>query len=141
MGSGNSCTCLNYTELAGPGTGPCPEPTIGFSESDLLAGPTPAAGETVTDLSVDSNAVIPAGGPESVLVAVVDNTTGEMLLSCTASSPTAAGPGAPTAGCSNSSGSGSAATGDNIEVRLTVSATGGVGPNNNDKRWRVRFRY
>jgi len=141
MTGSRSCTCLDYTELAGPGEGLCPEATTGFSESRLLAGPTPAGGETVTDLTVDSNAVIPTAGPESVLVAVIDNTTGATLLSCSASSLVPTGTQVPKASCSSGNASGSAATGDNIEVRLAVPQGGTVGTNNNDKRWRVRFRY
>jgi hypothetical protein len=101
----------------------------------VLAGPTPANGATVTNLYADSNAQIPPAGPEAVLVAVIDNTTGVTLLSCTASStpPVLGG-----ASCSNASGSGTAAAGDNIEVRLTAQQ---VGPGNNEKDWRVRFRY
>jgi hypothetical protein len=132
-----SCYCLNYTELAGPGEEKCPEATTGFSTSKLLAGPTPANGATVTNLYADSTAHMPPGSPEGVLVAVIDNTTGATLLSCTVSSPMPSG-GPSGATCSNASGSGTAAAGDNIEVRLTAQF---VGPGNNEKAWRVRFRY
>jgi hypothetical protein len=67
------------TELAGPGSGPCPPKTLGFSASGLLAGPTPAKGATVTELYADTNAIVK--GSDTVLVAVIDNTTGATLLS------------------------------------------------------------
>ena len=124
MGSGK---CLNYTELASQGNDKCPPATTGFSNSNLLAGPTPAGGATVTNLYADSNATVK--GSDTVLVAVIDNTTGATLLSCTVNSTTANH-------CSNTSGSGSAAAGENIEVKVT--AAGGSG---NSKSWRVRFRY
>ena len=73
--------CLNYTELAGQGTGSCPAKTTGFAMSSMLAGPTPAGGATVTNLYADSNATVK--GSDTALVAVIDNTTGATLLSCT----------------------------------------------------------
>jgi lysophospholipase L1-like esterase len=122
--SGN---CLNYTGVAGQGNSSCPSKTTGFSSNPVLAGPTPASGATVTNLYADTNGVV--AGSESVLVAVIDNTTGATLLSCTVNSTTKNN-------CSNTSGSGSAAPGDNIEVR--VNSTGSL---YNFKQWRVRFRY
>jgi hypothetical protein len=64
-----------------------------------------------------------------VLVAVIDNTTGATLLTCTltSSSPKS---------CSNASGGGAVAAGDNIEVKITASGTSGTG-----KMWRVTFRF
>jgi hypothetical protein len=124
VSSGN---CLNYTELAGPGNGPCPTKTSGFSNSSLLAGPTPAGGATVTNLYADTNAAVT--GKDTALVAVVDNTTGATLLSCMINSTNKHS-------CSNSSESGSAASGDNIEVKVT-----GPGGSCDNKQWRVRFRY
>jgi hypothetical protein len=122
--SGN---CLNYTELAGKGNGFCPAKASGYAPSNLLAGPAPGSGETVTDLYADTNATL--GSRESVLVAVIDNTTGATLLSCTVT-PTS------NHSCSNASESGSAAPGENIEVKVT-----GSGSACNNKAWRVRFRY
>jgi hypothetical protein len=81
----------------------------------------------VSNLYADSNAVV--SGTDTVLVAVIDNTTGATLLSCTVNSTTKSS-------CSNSSGSGSAAAGDNIEVKLTATGTSG-----NSKLWRVTFRF
>jgi hypothetical protein len=122
-----SGSCLNYTDIAPAGTGACPAATTGYSGSNALAGPTPANGATVTSLSADSNAVV--SGTDTVLVAVIDNTTGATLLSCTVNSTTKSS-------CSDASGSGAAAAGDNIEVKLT--ATGASG---NSKLWRVTFRF
>jgi hypothetical protein len=65
------------------------------------------------------------GSADTVTVAVIDNTTGATLLSCTVNSTNKNS-------CSNSSGSGSAAAGDNIEVKLTAS-----GPSGNNMLWRV----
>jgi hypothetical protein len=119
--------CLRYAELAGPGSGVCPAKTSGYSASDLLAGPTPASGATVTDLYADTNAA--PGSKESVLVSVIDNTTGATLLSCTVTSTS-------DHSCSNAGESGSAPPGDNIEVKVAASGVG-----SNDREWRVRFRY
>jgi hypothetical protein len=119
--------CLNYTELAGQGNGSCPAKASGYSPSNLLAGPAPASGETVTNLYADTNATL--SSKESVLVSVVDNTTGAPLLSCTVTSTS-------NHSCSNAKESGSVAPGENIEVKVT-----GSGSNCNYKAWRVRFRY
>jgi hypothetical protein len=69
------------------------------------------------------------GSKESVLVSVIDNTTGVTLLSCTI---TSASKGV----CSNASGSGTAAPGDYLEVKLT-----GTGTRWCPGQWRVTFRY
>ena len=119
--------CLFYTDIAGPGTAYCPERTVGFSPSPLVAGPTPAGGATVTDLYADTNAKL--SGKDTALVAVIDNSTGVTLLSCTVNSTNKSN-------CSNSTGSGSAAAGDNIEVKITTSGLSG-----SYRPWRVRFRY
>jgi hypothetical protein len=119
--------CLDSTDLAGQGSGPCPAKTSGFSNSDVPAGPTPAAGATVSGLYADTNASV--SGSDTVLVAVTDNTTGKALVSCTVNSTNKTN-------CSNSSVSGFAKGGDNIEVKLTASGSSG-----NNKQWRVRFRY
>jgi hypothetical protein len=126
VGSGK---CLNYTDLAGQGTGSCPAKTTGYSMSGLLAGPTPAGGATVTNLYADSNATVK--GSDTALVAVIDNTTGATLLSCKVDSTTVNH-------CSNTTESGSAAAGENIEVKVTATPANGSG---NSKSWRVRFRY
>ena len=68
-------------------------------------------------------------GSDTATVAVIDNTTGAPLISCTVNSTTVSH-------CASASGSGSAAAGDNIEVKVTAT-----GPSGNNKSWRVRFRY
>jgi hypothetical protein len=95
--------------------------------SNFLAGPTPANGATVTNLYADSNATVK--GSDAALVAVIDNTTGATLLSCTVNSTTVNH-------CSNTTESGSAAAGENLEVKVTATGSSG-----NSKSWRVRFRY
>jgi hypothetical protein len=119
--------CLNYTELAGQGNGYCPAKTSGYSPSDLLAGPTPASGATVTNLYADTNTTL--SGTETATVAVIDNTTGATLLSCTVT--------AGRSSCSNAKESGSAAPGENVEVKVTAPGS----RCNNKASWRVRFRY
>jgi hypothetical protein len=84
----------------------------------------------VSNLYADSNATL--SGTETVVVAVIDNTSGATLLSCTVNSTTKSW-------CS-STGSGTAAAGDNLEVKVTASNTK-KGANDNEKDWRVRFRY
>jgi Collagen triple helix repeat (20 copies) len=119
--------CLNYAEVGDPGTGSCPSKTSGFASSRLLAGPTPANGATVTNLYADSNASV--SGTDSVLVAVIDNTTGATLLSCTVTKATKSV-------CSNPGSSGAVSPGDNLEVKVTATGSSG-----SEKQWRVRFRY
>ena len=124
--SGN---CLKYTELAGPGNGTCPPKTTGFSSSPLLAGPTFANGATVTSLYAETSANLT--GAQTALVAVIDNSTGATLLSCTVNSTSKGS-------CSNASGSGPAAPGDKIEVQVTTTARSSRFSSN---QWQVRFRY
>jgi hypothetical protein len=64
-----------------------------------------------------------------VLVSVIDNTTGTTLLSCTVSSTS-------NGVCANTSGSGTAAPGDYVEVQIS-----GSGPRWYYGQWRVTFRY
>jgi hypothetical protein len=119
--------CLNYTELEGKGQGSCPAKTSGYAVSELLAGPAPAGGEKTTNLYATTSSSL--GSKESVLVSVIDNTSGVTLLSCTV---TSASKGA----CSNASGSGTTAPGDYVEVKLT-----GIGARWCPGQWRVTFRY
>ncbi len=81
----------------------------------------------MTNLYADSNATVK--GSDIVLVAVIDNSTGATLLTCTVNSTTVNH-------CSNTTESGSAVAGENIEVKVTAT-----GPSGNNKPWRVRFRY
>jgi hypothetical protein len=120
--------CLNYTELAGPGTGTCPRVTKGSSASTLLAGPTPANGATVSNLYADTTATL--SGAAKATVAVIDNTTGKTLLSCTIEKSLSS--------CSNGSVGATAEPGENIEVKLTLTNTS---TRFNSRVWRVRFRY
>jgi Collagen triple helix repeat (20 copies) len=119
--------CLNYTELVGPGNSYCPPRTTGFSNSPLLAGPTPASGATVSNLFADTSAHLI--GAEQATVSVIDNTTQITLLSCNV---TALSKGA----CQNTASSSAVAAGDNIEVKVTS-----FGIYSNKAPWRVRFRY
>jgi hypothetical protein len=114
------------TDIGKAGNGGCPGPTNGFSTNSRLA-PMPANGATVTNLYADTGASV--SGADTVLVAVVDNTKAVTLLSCTVDATSKNH-------CLNASGSGSAAAGDNIEVKLTASGASG------DKaKWRVTFRF
>jgi hypothetical protein len=119
--------CLNYTQVAAPGNGPCPPNTVGFSSSPLLAGPTPATGATVSALYADTNAIVL--GSDTATVAVIDSRTGATLLSCPVTSATKDT-------CSNAGSSPPVTPGDNLEVKVTSP-----GLSCNNKEWRVRFRY
>jgi hypothetical protein len=68
-------------------------------------------------------------GSDTATVKVIDNTSGATLIECTVDSSNVNH-------CSAASGSGSAAAGDNIEVKVVAS-----GPSGNKKSWRVRFLY
>jgi len=119
--------CLNYTMEAGPGTGPCPATTTGFSSSSLLVG-MPANGGKVSSLYAETSATV--GSKEEATVAVIDNTAATTLLSCTVTSTTKST-------CSNTAtASVAAAAGDRIEVKITS-----VGANSANREWQVRFRY
>jgi hypothetical protein len=87
----------------------------------------PANGATVSNLYADTSANVT--GADTVVIGVIDNSTGATLLSCTVNS------GSPHS-CSNSSGSGFAAAGDNVEVKVTA-----IGESGNKKLWRVTFRF
>ena len=82
----------------------------------------------MTNLYADTNATLTS--KESVLVSVIDNTTGATLLSCTVTSSS-------NHSCSNTKESGSAAPGENVEVKVTAPGS----RCNNKASWRVRFRY
>jgi hypothetical protein len=114
-------------EYGNQGHGNCPSATGGFSNSILLAGPTPAGGATISDLYADMEGTV--SGSDTAAVAVIDNTTGATLLSCTVNSTSKNH-------CSNT-GSGTAAAGDNLEVQVSANPSNGSG---NNKQWRVRFR-
>jgi hypothetical protein len=129
FGNVPSGKCLKYTELAGQGQGPCPTSgTIGYSNSNFLAGPTPANNATVSNLYADSNVTLISG--DTVTVEVIDNTAVALLLSCTVVFGSKS--------CANPGSAPVAAAGDNIEVRVTAAPSNGSG---NNKQWRVRFRY
>jgi Collagen triple helix repeat (20 copies) len=117
--------CLNYSEdEAG---GPCPKKASLFPISNLLTGPIPANGATVTNLYAETNATVT--GKDTVLVEAIDNTSGVALLSCTVNSTTKNH-------CSNTGTSVPVAAGDKIEVKLTAAGSSG-----NNKQWQVTFRY
>jgi hypothetical protein len=112
-----SVTCLYYTEIApGRGFGPCPPPTLHWSETPFLAGPTPETGASVHALYVD------AFPPVKAEIAVVDNTTGVPLTSCIVSGEFCSSPIV-----------GFVPPGDNIEVQLRFESE--------PASYRVRFRY
>jgi hypothetical protein len=83
----------------------------------------------VTDLYADTTATLT--GKEEATVAVINNTTGATLLSCVVNATTKNN-------CSTPSGSGSAAAGSNIEVKVTLVNTGITLIT---KVWRATFRY
>lgn len=126
--------CLNYLG-EGQGSGPCPAATTGYpqgwaAEHELL-GPTPANGATVTNLAAVTNATVT--GTDTATVAVIDNTTGVKLLSCTVTSTTKTF-------CENTTESGVVPRRDNIEASVTANNTRGSSSSNN-RSWRVTFRY
>jgi len=125
--SGN---CLNYTMLAGEGTGACPAlKTTGFSSSSLLAG-TPDNGGKVSNLYAETNAAVT--GSDKATVSVIDNTSGTTLLTCTVESTSKSV-------CSNPAAAATAAApGDRLEVQITTTTPG---TSCNNKEWWVRFRY
>jgi hypothetical protein len=106
---------------------PCPPPTSGFSGSNLLVGPIPASGANVSGLYATMDGTV--SGKDSATVTVMDNTSGAELLSCEVTSMNKKH-------CSNTSGSGAAAAGDYIEVKITTS-----GPSAAGRRGRVMFRF
>ena len=101
-------------ELAGQGNGCLPGESDWLGIQQSPGPPMPANGATVTSMYAETNAVL--AGTETALVAVIDNTTGVMPLGCTVNSTTKSS-------CSNTSGSGSAAGGDKIQVKVTAPST------------------
>ncbi len=123
--------CLTEAFGAVGAYGPCPSKTIGWSSSALIAGPMPVNGAIVSNLYADSNATVK--GSETAAVAVIDITTETTLLSCTVNSTTMSW-------CSNTGSGPVAAAGNNLIVKVTASNTAKEA-NDNNKDWRVRFRY
>jgi hypothetical protein len=80
----------------------------------------------VSNLQVDTNATL--SGTETAVVAVINNTTGATLLSCTVEKVSKST-------CTNGATGGTAGAASNIEVKVTTS-----GLLDNNKQWRVRFR-
>jgi hypothetical protein len=117
--------CLNSSEDEAGGS--CPKKANSFPISNLLSGPIPANGATVTNLYAETNATV--SGKDAVLVDAIDNTTGTSLLSCVVIAATKNH-------CSNTGSSVPVAVGDRIEVKVTAS-----GPSGNNKQWQVTFRY
>jgi hypothetical protein len=127
--SGN---CLTYTEV-GQGEeywnqSRCPGPTSGFSMSSLLLGPIPSNGATASSLYATVNGKVT--GTDTASVAVIDNTSGATLLSCTVTSTNKNS-------CFSKAGeSGAAAPGDYIEVKVMTAGSSCA-----NKQWRVMFRF
>jgi hypothetical protein len=119
--------CLNSTSIALPGGGVCPNPTSGWSSSTVLLGPAPTNGLTVSNLAAVTSGSIT--GAETWLVAVIDNTTGATLLTCTVTASS-------NDSCGNATGSGTAAAYANLEVKITTNEILRLG-----MPWRVSFRY
>jgi hypothetical protein len=116
FGTSNHATC------------PTAEAANTFSaEVSFLEGPVPAGGGTLTNLEATSTGTPTAG--QSYAVDVLDNTTGNVLLSCTVTSSSS-----PAGYCSNT-GTATVNAGVYLEVRITSA---GGAPN---KAWRVTFRY
>ena len=124
--------CLTYTEV-GQGEedwnqSRCPGPTSGFSMSSQLLGPIPSNGATVSSLYATVNGK--ATGTDTASVAVIDNTSGVTLLSCTVTSTNKSS-------CFSKAGeSGAAVPGDYIEVRVITSGSSCA-----NRQWRVMFRF
>jgi hypothetical protein len=123
--------CLTEAFGALGANGKCPSKTVGWSPSPFIAGPMPANGATVSNLYADSNATLT--GSETAVVAVIDISTETTLLSCTVNSATKSW-------CSNAGSGPPVAKGDNLIVKVTASNTAKEAADNN-KAWRVRFRY
>jgi lysophospholipase L1-like esterase len=123
--------CLTEAFGAVGAYGTCPSKTIGWSSSALIAGPMPANGAVVSNLYAESNATLT--GSETVVVAVIDITTETTLLSCTVNSTTKSY-------CSNTGSGPAAAAGANLIVKVSASNTAKEAADN-DKDWRVEFRY
>ena len=116
--------CLGFSQS---GRGSCPVKTSGLSSSSLLSGPIPANGAVVSNLNAETNATL--SGKDSATVAVIDNTTGATLLSCTVNSTSKGS-------CSNTGSSAPVAPGHRIEVKVTAN-----GSSCNNRAWQVSFRY
>jgi hypothetical protein len=80
----------------------------------------------VTNLYAATNATL--GGKDTATVAVIDNTTEAILLSCTVEKPNSS--------CSNTGASVAVVPGQKIEVKIMASGSSG-----NNKQWQVTFRY
>jgi hypothetical protein len=126
----NTTECIGNVTFGTDKHAACPAANSGYSaETTYLAGPVPAGGGSVSNLQAFTDAV-PAVGA-SVVITVIDNTTGVPKLSCTITSASV-----PASSCSNN-GSAPVAAGDYLEVQVATSNDNSL----QDKHYRVSFRY
>jgi hypothetical protein len=120
-------SCLGYTEASGRGYGTCPVGISGYSPSNLLAGPAPVGGETVSDLVAETNGILIRS--DYALVKVVNATTGVTLQECEINYVNKDQ-------CEKPGVGGYAPVLSNLEVKVETT-----GPSAYLHAWQVRFRY
>jgi hypothetical protein len=112
---------------AGNGTCPAAVPVHTLSNSTLLLGPIPVGGATVSNLEAVTSAT--ASAANTATIAVMNNSTGAVVLSCTINNVSLT-----TKACQNA-GSAFVAAGSYLQVRVTVTGSGML------TQYRASFRY
>jgi len=123
VASGN---CL-ANQAAGSSTCPAAVPVNTLSTSTSLLGPIPVGGATVSNLEAVTSAT--ASAANTATIAVMNNSTGAVVLSCTINNVSLT-----TKACQNA-GSAFVAAGSYLQVRVTVTGSGML------TQYRASFRY
>jgi len=126
----SSGQCLNNMWTANPGNATCPAAVPANTLTtvrDMLLGPIPAGGATVTNLEVVTTATGTA--TNTATIDVINNTTGLIVLSCTINNTSLS-----TKACQNT-GAGFVAGGSYLQVKVTTTGTG------MNVQYRAAFRY
>jgi hypothetical protein len=127
--SGLKVASGNCLVNAAAGNGACPAAVAvnTLSTSTSLLGPIPAGGATVTNLEAVTSAA--ASAANTATIAVINNSTGLAVLSCTINNVSLS-----TRACQNT-GSAFVAAGSYLQVKVTVTGSGML------MQYRASFRY
>ena len=122
----SSGNCL-ANQAAGSVNCPAAVPVNTLSTSTALLGPIPVGGATVSNLEAVTSAT--ASAANTATIAVMNNSTGAVLLSCTINDVSLS-----TKACQNA-GSAFVAAGSYLQVKVTVTGSGML------TQYRASFRY
>ncbi len=125
--SGN---CIRNLWSAGANSAACPSAVLAHAlstDTNLLLGPVPAGGATISNLEAVTNASGTAAN--TAKIDVMNNTTGTVVLSCTINNTSLSA-----SACQNT-GAAFVAAGSYLQVKVTLTGSG------MNLQYRVSFRY